>query len=292
MSIKEGFFHKIARSDLARNAYGLLQEIPAIGPAVQNLVRAVLPTGTRLWIRIPQGLANGFWMYVDPRFEIGYMNGDYEPWIQNLLKSELAPGDCYYDVGAHAGFFALIASRFAGPHGKIVAFEPDPDNAANLKANIAKNAIAQVRLVEAAVWSSAGKVTFERALEASNRTQGRIAAEPNPKLVRITVPAVQLDDLVFEKGYPVPQMIKMDVEGAEWDALQGASRLLKEVKPKLLCEIHDSAQMSQIQGYLREFGYAAEEWNPVHEHYDDYRQVYLWAVPSAEVAGMRAGNRD
>jgi FkbM family methyltransferase len=218
-------------------------------------------------------------MFADPRFDLGYANGDYEPWIQQLLKSELADGDCYYEVGAHTGFFALIASRFVGAHGKIVAFEPDPDNLVTLKANIARNGIAQVTVVEAAVWSSRREVTFERALGESNRTQGHILNEPNSRLERITVNAVRLDDLIFEEGYPVPHLMKMDVEGAEWDALQGAFRVLSEIKPKLLCEVHDPAQMDQIQGYLRQFGYEAEPWTPVHEHYADYRQVYLWAVP-------------
>ena len=59
--------------------------------------------------------------------------------------------------------------------------------------------------------------------------------------------------------------------------------------PKLLCEIHDPAQMSQIQGFLRHFGYGAEEWAPVHEHYADYRQLYLWAEPSAEPQAVAAG---
>jgi len=71
----------------------------------------------------------------------------------------------------------------------------------------------------------------------------------------------------------------MDVEGAEWQALQGARRVLREVKPKLLCEIHDPAQMGQIRAYIEQFGYATEEWKPVHPHYADYRQLYLWAAP-------------
>jgi FkbM family methyltransferase len=275
--------HRVTRSDFARDAYGKLRGIPVIGRLVQKLVRTALPPGARLWIRIPEGLGAGLWMYADPRFDLGYVNGDYEPWIQNLLKSELRVGDCYYEVGAHTGFFVLIASRFVGTEGKIVAFEPDPDNLANLRANVAKNGIDQVVVVEAAVWSSPGEVTFERALGESNRTQGRILSEPNPRLERIPVKTVQLDELVFGQGYPAPRLIKMDVEGAEWGALQGASRLLSEIKPRLLCEVHDPGQMDLIQNYLRGFGYEAERWNPVHEHYADYRQLYLWAVPSGNV---------
>jgi FkbM family methyltransferase len=288
---RDGILHLLSRSDLARSSYGALLNIPGLGAGVKKLVHRAIPPGTKLWIRIPKGLGKGFWMHVDPRFDIGYVNGDYEPWIQDLLKSELASGDCYYDVGAHAGFFSLIASRFVGSRGKIVVFEPDPENMASLKANMARNEIPQVTAVEAAVWSSPGEATFERALDASNRTQGHLAVEADSTHARIRVNAVRLDDLVFNNEYPAPQFIKMDVEGAEWEALHGASRLLSEIRPKLLCEVHDPAQMKQIQDYLCQFDYQAEEWAPVHEHYANYRQVYLWAVPSAERLSSAPGNR-
>jgi FkbM family methyltransferase len=242
--------------------------------------------GTRLWIRIPGGLGKGLWIYADPRFELGYTNGDHEPWMQDLLESELGPGDCYYDVGAHSGFFSLIAARFVGPSGAVLAFEPDPQNAATLKANVARNNLAQVAVLEAAVWSSAGKVSFEQASDASNRSQGRVTANGHAQAARISVPAVRLDELVFGEGRRAPDLIKMDVEGAEWDALHGAQRLLSEVHPKLLCEVHDPAQMGQIRAYLEQCGYAAEEWKPVHPHYADYRQLYLWAVPQEKAVSL------
>ncbi|HXQ27345.1 MAG TPA: FkbM family methyltransferase [Candidatus Acidoferrales bacterium] len=281
MSAKERILHSLTRSDFVRGTYGVLREIPVVGAGVRKLVHAAMPFGTKFWIQIPEGLGKGLWMYADPRFDLGYTNGDHEPWIQELLKTELRPGDCYYDVGAHAGFFCLIASRFVGESGKIVAFEPDPENAAALKANIAKNGLTQIRVVEAAVWSSSGTVTFEPPSDASNRTQGHVSSAKDAGLDRISVPAVCLDDLVFGKGHPAPGLIKMDVEGAEWEALQGARRLLTEAKPKLLCEVHDPAQMGQIRAYLEGFGYAAEEWKPVHSHYTDYRQLYLWAIPKS-----------
>jgi len=279
MSAKDRILHSVTRSDFVRSTYGVLRGVPVVGAGVRKLVHAAMPLGTKFWIQIPDGLGKGLWMYADPRFDLGYTNGDHEPWIQDLLKTELRPGDCYYDVGAHAGFFCLVASRFVGPSGKIVAFEPDPENAATLKANIAKNGLTQVTILEAAVWSSPGHVTFERASDASNRTQGHVSSANDAGLHRISVPAVRLDDLVFGDGHPAPRLIKMDVEGAEWEALQGARRLLTEAQPKLLCEVHDVAQMCQIRAYVEGFGYTAEEWKPVHPHYSDYRQLYLWAFP-------------
>ena len=248
------------------------------GVGIQKLVHSAMPLGTRLWTLIPKGLGKDLWISADPRFEPGYTNGDHEPWVQELLKSELRQGDCYYDLGAHTGFFCLIASRFIGPSGKIVAFEPDPDNAAALRANLAENGITQVTVEEAAVWSSPGQVIFKRAPDISNRTQGHIASAADPQLTSIEVRAVRLDDVVYSEGYPAPHLIKMDVEGAEWDALQGVHRVLSEAMPKLLIEVHDPLDMGRIGSYLEHFGYALEEWKPVHPHYSDYHQLYLWAT--------------
>lgn len=279
MSARERILHRVTRSDFVRRTYTVLRGIPVVSAGIQKLVHAAMPMGARYWARIPEGLGKDFWIYADPRFDLGYTNGDHEPWVQNLLKSELSPGACYYDVGAHTGFFSLIAARLVGPSGIVVAFEPDPQNASVLKANIAKNQLTQITALEVAVWSSPGQVTFEQASIASNRTQGRVSSAEGSGFVRISVPAIRLDDLVFGEGYPAPRLIKMDVEGAEWEALQGARRLLTEKQPRLLCEVHDPAQMGQIRAYLEGFGYAAEEWKPVHPHYSDYRQVYLWALP-------------
>lgn len=278
MSARERILHSVTRSDFVRGAYGVLRGIPVVGAGIEELVHAAMPLGTKLWIRIPDGLGKGLWIHADPRFELGYTNGDHEPWIQELLRAELRSGDCYYDVGAHTGFFSLIASRFVGPSGRIVAFEPDPQNAAALKANIAKNGLTQVAVVERAVWSSPGPVTFERAADSSNRTQGHVSPEAGARLDAISVCAVRLDDFLLSERYPAPRLVKMDVEGGEWEALQGARRLLVEARPKLLCEVHAPAQVSQIRRYLESFGYRAEEWNPVHPHYSDYRQIYLWAT--------------
>jgi FkbM family methyltransferase len=288
VSTRERILHRVARSDFARSAYQNVRRIPLLGACVQKLTRAALPPGEKLWARIPSGRGKGLWIYTDPRFELGYANGDHEPWLQELLEQHLSAGDCYYDVGAHTGFFSLIASRFVGPSGKIVALEPDPENAATFRAIMSKNGVEQATLLEAAVWSSPGEVVFERALDASNRTQGHIGGEANSRLARIAVPAETLDELIFKKGYAVPNLMKMDIEGAEWAALQGAKRMLGEAKPKLLCEVHDPSEMGKIQDYLKEFGYAAEEWRPVHEHYSDYRQLYLWATPALQARSAGA----
>ncbi len=276
--MKEKLLQVVTRSERVRSFYSRCRSLPVVGLGLRRLVHRLLPYGSRVWIRIPEAEGKGLWFYVDPRFELGYLNGDHEPWLQDVLRDRLRPGDCFYDVGAHTGFFSLIAARLVGEEGIVIALEPDPDNAAVLRANLAKNQVRQVKVIEAAAWSVAGEVTFEQASRASNRTQGRVIAGVNGGSQKITVPALCLDHLVFLRGERPPRLIKIDIEGGEWEALLGARRMLREVQPDLLCEVHDTHEIGPLQAFLAGFGYAAEHWAPLQARYPDYRQNYIWAA--------------
>jgi FkbM family methyltransferase len=281
-SLRGKIVHAMARSEWFRGVYGACRRVPVLGSLLHAGANGLLPHGTRVWSRLPEGLGKGLWFYSDPRFELGYANGDHEPWVQELLRSNLLPGDCCYDVGGHTGFFSLIAARFVGEKGLVVALEADPENAALLRGNAARNGMAQVRAIEAAAWSSSGKLTFERASPASNRTEGRVAQDGTARGAAITVAAVSLDDLQFGQGERAPNLVKMDVEGAEWEVLQGSQRLLRQMKPSLLCEVHDVGMIEKIQAFLRGFGYTTEHSQPAHPHYPDYKQHYVWAIAAQQ----------
>lgn len=64
-------------------------------------------------------------MLCDPRYELGYVRGDYEPWTAGFLRHHPSRGMIFLDVGAHAGYWSLLAARLVGPTGRVFAFEPD-----------------------------------------------------------------------------------------------------------------------------------------------------------------------
>ncbi len=276
MSSRDQILHQMVRSNFVRRTYGAVLPIPGIGTAVRHLAHTFMPKGSRIWIRIPQGLGVGLWMFTDTRDELGYVKGQHEPWMQDLLGSELRQGNCYYDLGAHTGFFSLIAAREVGSSGAVLAVEANPQNARIVETNVARNKLAQITVLEAAIWSSSGRIVFE---PNPDSTQGRISVDNLPKPGSCCVSTVSIDELVYRDKRRVPDFIKMDVEGAEWDALQGARRVFSEAKPKLLCEIHHPEQMDQICGFLEGQDYRCEKWNPVDPHSPDYHQLYVWAVP-------------
>lgn len=277
-SLRGRLLEATAQSHFLRRLYGACRRVPVFGSLLHGGVDRLFPHGSRVWRRLADGLGKGLWFNCDPRFESGYWSGDHEPWVQDVLKAQLKPGDCFYDVGAHTGFFSLIGARFVGDNGLVVAFEADPENAALLRVNANRNQIAQVKLIEAAVWSSPGAIHFERASRSSNRTEGHVAPDGKGNSIGITVAATSLDEVIYGNRERAPQLVKIDVEGAEWEVLQGAHRMLAELRPELLCEVHEPAKMQAFRAFLGGFRYTTEHWQPVHPRYAEYRQHYIWAV--------------
>ena len=262
------FMGTLSRSPLVRDLYTSCANLPVIGPVLRDAVRKVLPAGSRVWIRVPQGIAQGLWLLLDLRFESQFIASDHERPVQDILTRHLKPGDCFYDVGAHIGFFSLIAGKAAGPSGRVIAIEPDPSNGSILRANAGKNNFPQIRIIQAAAWSGTGTLCFERSNAASSRMEGRISddRDTNREAEIVQVKGIALDDLVFRQGLPVPDFLKIDVEGAESETLKGAKQIFRTCKPLLLCEVHDASNHRFVESWLAACGYRIE-WLDTREEY-------------------------
>jgi FkbM family methyltransferase len=145
--------------------------------------------------------------------------GDYEVLSREVFREELGRSDVVADVGAHIGFYSLLAARTA-PHATVVAFEPDPYNAAALRINVRRAGAHNVRVVERAVTDRVGRATFRQ----SRATIGsslvpRVGFGPTRDIqVDTTTLDSELGDLSGRR-----LLLKLDVEGAERAALGGAS---------------------------------------------------------------------
>ncbi len=275
--MKGSLLPTMVESNFLRAVYTACRQVPVLGTCSQRIALKVFPRGTRIWIQIPRGEGTGLWFYVDPRFEPGYCCGDYEPWLQDFLVKTLKERDCFYDVGAHTGFSALIAARIVGERGAVIALEPDPRNAAVVRANAARNGMPQIEVVEAAAWSSGGEATFKLDGEASNRSQGRVVLAGTAGSQQVKVRAVSLDELVFGRQGRPPGLVKLDVEGAEGEVLKGATRTLRELKPIVLCEVHNPDMLDPLRAFLTEFGYSLNYWTAAYHDNPRLRQHYLCA---------------
>jgi FkbM family methyltransferase len=215
-----------------------------------------------LWLQVQSGFAKGMWMHLRIPDEAGFWRGEHEPEVQTTLSAIVRPADVVYDVGAHVGSMALGAARLVGAVGKVVAFDGDPGNVLRLRENSARNGLdARLQIVHAAVWShaSAGGISFRQARDGTS--QGGVEAEGQRPVLAdgeiIRVPAITLDDFVAAGG-PLPHVIKIDVEGGEFEVLRGAANLLRMQRPFLIVEVHHQRVDRQIRALLEEFHYTAE----------------------------------
>jgi FkbM family methyltransferase len=152
---------------------------------------------------------------------------DWEPLIGAVLERLAGRGRVVYDVGANIGFFTLVAARSVGREGLVVAIEPDPDNFALLAANVAANGYRNVRLHACAVGPRAGTVTLDRS--ASNQGDHRTFGQRGER-AGLEVAMEPLDAIAAACGRP-PDVIKMDIQGFEVDALAGMATLLARRAP-------------------------------------------------------------
>lgn len=116
---------RVASFPSIRKFYMLLRKQPLLGGLLRRGVQVLIPPESTVWIKVTQGPVRGLWFKVNPRFEIGYLLGKPEEPVLNALLGLLSQGGCFYDVGAHIGFYALLAARIGC---RVYAFEPDPLN--------------------------------------------------------------------------------------------------------------------------------------------------------------------
>ncbi len=178
---------------------------------------------------------NGLKMYMDPDEQAGraasFLMGQYEPAATSIVLELVREGDVVVDVGAHWGYFTLLAASRCGERGRVFAFEPHPKNLALLKKNIEANGLKNVETVQKAVSHQAGSVK----LFVSSLTGGHSLVAPplegSAHLEAIDVDTVALDDF-FPAGRAEPRLVKMDIEGSEPLALAGMHGLI-ERNPRL-----------------------------------------------------------
>jgi FkbM family methyltransferase len=170
------------------------------------------------------------------------LSGAYETDLTIALIQLLEPGMVFFDIGAHRGYFSLLAARLVGPSGQVHAFEPTPGSYELLSSNLRPHP--NVHLNNVAVYSESKELTFHDygllapafnslyAPRLSKEVAERIPVENR------RVPAVSIDDYVKSSGVR-PNIIKIDAESAESDILNGMSETLLTMRPAFTLETGD-----------------------------------------------------
>lgn len=200
---------------------------------------------------IQRGVAQGL-RFNGGNSATGFLLGTHDPNIQRALELLIKPGMVVYDVGANVGFTAIICAHLAGAKGRVICFEPQPKCDEMIRHNAAINGFGQIQVRNEALGGENGSARF---LVTNDSTFSRLAGsgKPDSGAREIDVPVRRLDALITDHALPKPDVIKIDVEGAEAPMLEGAMATLRDAKPVLLIELHGTNKV--VSDALTKAGY-------------------------------------
>jgi len=194
-----------------------------------------------------------------------YVSGLYEPCSATVLRRILREGDTFVDVGANIGLFSMLASKWIGPRGLVLAFEPSRRECERLRYHVNHNSLANVGVFQAAAGNHDGTAVLHvadaRHAGLNTIEEQFVHAEVEEVYTEI-VPVMRIDEFVIRHGVPQIHAMKIDVEGGEPAVVAGARRTITRDRPALLLEVTGDAlaprhagRMS-IETFLGSLGYA------------------------------------
>jgi FkbM family methyltransferase len=201
------------------------------------IARIAASTG-KTWGTCSPGNGGMIRVNLHDRIERQMWGGCYEAHVRRSLQVLLSPGDIFIDVGGHIGYHAVLGASLVGSGGRVIAFEADPRNFARLRDHLAPFPWATA--VNRAVWSSTSTVIFERSSEPGESGWGTLTTVRDlERGEHIAVDTISLDDWLFGNADRRVSAIKVDAEGSEVSIFQGATEVLKRVRPTVIFEAND-----------------------------------------------------
>ncbi len=185
-----------------------------------------------------------FWKGIE-----GYEKCSLEVW-RKLSKRSYG----IIDAGANIGLFGLIA-KVSQPLSNVILFEPLERNVARIRRNFEVNSIT-ADVCTAAIGDIEGQVTFFD-MKSDENTIGSISKsfvekhEHHTEIISIVVPMITIDAFVMNRKMEVVDLIKIDVEGADYLALKGAETTLSNFRPQILIEITNNESWQNIMAFLK-----------------------------------------
>lgn len=220
------------------------------------LLRRICAWGAR-WVKgqdavILRGAGQGL------RFNVAashsaFILGNHESEVQEFLTKILRPGTVYFDVGANVGFFAVIAARLLGAEGRVICFEPLPQNARQIEYNANLNDFSNIAVRCEALGGSNRLEIFKTSDEPTWGMLSTVGKDPDRASGEISVAVRTLDSLCVPGGLPDPDLIQVDIEGAEAEFLAGAQQTILRKRPILIIELHATNQ--PVATILDRYGY-------------------------------------
>ena len=182
--------------------------------------------------------------------EHGYWLGSYEIHKRRAFEREIKPQMVVFDIGANVGFYSILAAHLVGEEGKVYAFEPLNRNIEFIRRHALLNEMENIEAFEAAVSDQSGEAFFDLGVS--------IATGHLSETGSIKVPLVRLDDLISTGDILPADIMKVDVEGAEYAALQSAQKLIEDHRPTIFLDTHGRDVHDLTIKLLASYGYQFE----------------------------------
>lgn len=220
-----------------------------------------LPRAGTVKAQLPNGTALTIWSLGDDAvatelFWRGWSG--YEPETSVIFHDLAARSRLTVDVGAHVGYYTLLAAH-TNPAGRVIAFEPMPRVYERLQRNVQLNGLLNVVCHPVALGDRDDIAAFYHIPMRNMSCSSSLSREFMLRLgdpERIEVPVARLDTLLTADEALEVDLIKLDTEGTELDALKGMKGLLETGHPNLICEVLAGAATDDLEEFLRGFGYA------------------------------------
>jgi len=169
-------------------------------------------------------------------------SGNYEENLQRVMKGLVTEGDVVIDIGANIGIHTILLSKLVGKEGRVIAFEPVPHLLKRLNTNLTLNSCRNTTVCNYAIGNENKKTSMNAVSEEDfNQGSSSLVLNENLSLGHIQIDDLEvnvrkLDDLYNELGLNKINFIKMDIEGFEYFALQGMSKIIRDHRPSLIIE--------------------------------------------------------
>jgi FkbM family methyltransferase len=181
---------------------------------------------------------------------------------------QLKKGDIVIDAGAYVGVFAIIAAKLVGEEGKVFAFEPDKKICEELQQNIKRNQIKNIAIIQKGLWSEDTELKFSDTGDGGILAESRFMVSDTKNDATTSLKVTTIDNFVKEHSLDRINFIKMDIEGAEIEALKGSINTLKDSDVKLAIasyhEVDGKKTSHEVEKLLHKCGYDAKTTYSMH----------------------------
>lgn len=189
-----------------------------------------------------------------------YYEADYEKESFSFIRSKVKEGDIVLDIGGHIGLYATAFGQLVGKSGRVYSFEPTPSTRSVLSQTVSLNHLENIVSVQPeAIAKERGETTFYISDNLTDNSNSLVDFRDNQTSRGIKVPLISIDDFATTIGHI--NFIKIDVEGAEYEALLGAKNTLVNHKPTCILALHpkqiqsNGNSLADIWDVVKQYGY-------------------------------------